>query len=327
VNYDRNHDGHIEKGADLVLQQTWDEYVSDYKAVGGPETCISCHMPVVAGRRHVVDGATTPEREVHDHSFVGVDYALDDDTQRTATRAARTALLRSAATLAIDPASVVANGATVSFRVTVTNSGTGHNLPTGFAFVRQMWLEVVARDAGGAVVASSGLLVRSSDDLCETEVLGDIGSPLSTLITGCPNQADPALVHFQQKLVDSIEVAPDAAGNLVRDQLGQPIIRATVASREVLLQLLPGGVVSRKRPSDGVTLATLRPFEARNFAYQLPVAGGAATTLSVRLLFRNVAPYFVRGLANGQPQDVPGLAALASNLEVVEMASASVGLP
>lgn len=328
VNYDNDRDGQIVRGTDLVLQQTWDEYVTDYKAVGGTGTCISCHMPAVAGLDRVVDAppAGTPPRVVRDHSFVGVDYALDDATHRTQTRPARTALLRSAATIAIEPGSAAAGPNAVTFRVAITNSNTGHNLPTGFAFARQMWLEVRALDAQGAVVASSGVLTSPSADLCESEVLGDTANPLATSVSGCSG-VDASLVHFQQKLVSGVEPLRDAQGNVTKDHLGQPIVRATAASREVLLQLLPGGVVARRRPVDTSALAALRPFETRSFAYSLPTNGAAARRVVVRLLFRALPPYFVRGLATAQPQDVPDLASLAENLDVIEMASATFELP
>lgn len=330
VNYDRDHNGVIEKGADLVLQQTWDEYVSDYKAIGGTETCISCHMPVLANRAKAVDNnPDAPDRtgNLHDHSFVGVDYSLSDTAQRDATRAKRTALLQSAAKLEVDPASLVSDTTKVAFTTTITNSGSGHNLPTGFAFVRQMWLEVTAKDAVGNVVATSGVLASPSDDLCENELLSDGANPLSSIAKGC-TAVDPNLVTFQLKLVDAIEVAPDANGIVPKDQLGQPLIKAAGGSREVLLQLIPAGVVPRKRPFDGIALGTLRPFEARSFNYSLPITGNVkAASVTVRLLFRNAAPYFVRGLAAGSAQDVPNLANLADNLEVVEMNSVTTNLP
>lgn len=330
VNFDINQDGRIEKGTDLVLQQTWDEYVTDYKAVGGTETCISCHMPVLPGQRQAADGVpdSPSNREVHDHSFHGVDYPLDDLAFRDATRASRTALLKSAATLEIEQNSVASAGGNVTLRVSVTNSGSGHNLPTGFAFVRQMWLEV--RVLGGNndnVIASSGLLANAASDLCDADILGDTANPLSALVTGCAAGPDTSLVSFQQKLVNAVELARDSLGNVVKDQLGQPLIKETAGSREVLLQLLPGGVVARKRPVDGTTLGLLRPFEKRTFAYTLATNGATARRVAVRLLFRNTPPYFVKGLAAEEPQDVPQLDTLVNNLEVIEMASVTANVP
>lgn len=325
VNFDLDNDGRIEKGKDLVLQQTFDEYALDYKVVGGTGTCISCHMPAVPGLTRIVNIPEAPEREVHDHSFHGVDYSLDDLEQREKTRPHRTALLRSAATLELD--SLTREADRVSFTVAITNRGAGHNLPTGLAFARQVWLEVRALDEKDEVVASSGLLESPTADLCEAELLEDTDNPLSRLVDGCPDGPDRSLVHFQQKLVNAVEPAHDANGNVIRDQLGQPILQGAIGSREVLLQVLRGGVVARKRAIDGTPLGLLRPFETRSYPYRLQTDGASVRRISVRLLFRSVAPYFIRGLAAEPPQDVIGLAKLVDNIEIVEMASVDATLP
>lgn len=61
--------------------------------------------------------------------------------------------LKNAATVSIDGA--LAAGAV---RVTVTNSGAGHSIPTGLSHVRQMWLAVTVTGAGGKTVYASGAL-------------------------------------------------------------------------------------------------------------------------------------------------------------------------
>lgn len=322
VHFDLDGDGRIEKGKDLVLQQTWDEYVTDYRDRGGEGTCISCHMPVVRGLARVTNDPSTPTREVHDHSFFGVDYSLDDLAQREATRASRTALLREAARLQVDQ--VTSTAGLVTFRVRITNASTGHNLPTGFAFVRQMWVEARALDDAGVLVASSGLVASPDADLCEAEVLAE-DSPLASFVRGCDG-VDRSLVHFQQKLVDRVRVAR-VDGRVVRDALDQPVLEGARGSSEVLIQYLEGGPVARRRPSDGAALGLLRPFESRAFAYELATGDATTRRLVVRLLFRNVAPYFVRGLAADAAKDVPNLAELAKNLEIVEMASATIDVP
>jgi formate-dependent nitrite reductase cytochrome c552 subunit len=49
VEYDRNGDGKIERGTDLVLQTLYEEW-ADFAKKGGP-TCVDCHMPVAKGSR------------------------------------------------------------------------------------------------------------------------------------------------------------------------------------------------------------------------------------------------------------------------------------
>jgi hypothetical protein len=80
-------------------------------------------------------------------------------------------------------------------------------------------------------------------------------------------------------------------------------------------------VVLRERPFDKQKMGTIAPNDTRSFSYRLPVRGRAAT-LGVRLLFRNLPPYFLRTLAAGQPKsEEPQLGPLVPNLQVVEMAS------
>ena len=339
VNYDNNHDGVIVKGVDLVLQQTWDEYVLTYKLLGGTETCVSCHMPVAQGLTRVADGASipgqqstpAPPRVVHDHSFVGVDYALDNPTQAQASAPARQALLQGAASLFVD--SVGAGSGGVGFRVTVANTGTGHNLPSGFAFTRQMWLEVTVTDDAGQVVGSSGLLANPTDNLCDANTIFEFNkfgnpleaNPLGRFLQGCDAGVDQQLVSLQQKLVNQVNIALE--NGLQIDQLGQPIIEETFfGGHEAALQWLQGGVVPRTRPFDGRQLGALQPFQFQSFDYDIGTSGSPAT-LTVRLLFRNMPPYFLRALATSQPAtETPQLAPLIANVEAIEMARVTVPL-
>ncbi|HMJ13111.1 MAG TPA: multiheme c-type cytochrome, partial [Polyangiaceae bacterium] len=163
VQLDKNGDGSFVKGTDLVLQTLFDEW-RDYAKAGGVG-CTSCHMPVLAETRAAASASIpfeqdreAPARAVHDHSFVGVDHPLDVAEARDSQREARARLLASAARLELSPGSLVLNQGQLGFEVRVTNSGTGHYLPGGFAFVRQMWLEVTLVDPSGNALGSSGLL-------------------------------------------------------------------------------------------------------------------------------------------------------------------------
>ncbi len=64
--------------------------------------------------------------------------------------------LQSAAGLEIEP--IYRNGALAEVRVRVKNMRAGHNLPTSLTNIRQMWLEVVAKNEKGEVVLSTGSL-------------------------------------------------------------------------------------------------------------------------------------------------------------------------
>lgn len=64
--------------------------------------------------------------------------------------------LKSAADLEMSP--VYREGKLAELKVRVRNIRAGHNLPTSLTNVRQMWLEITARDEAGRTVMSSGTL-------------------------------------------------------------------------------------------------------------------------------------------------------------------------
>jgi hypothetical protein len=333
VQYDRNGDGKIERGTDLVLQTLYDEW-ADYAKAGGGAGCVDCHMPVAPGSRAaetalipLEQDGDAPARKLRSHRFVAVDYPLDSLAARDETRAEREALLRSAATLALVPASVSVSEARVGFDVSLRNTGVGHNLPGGFAFFRQMWLEVAVLDAAGRAVAASGVVSLATDDLCDASVLSPPGQ-LTPFVSGC-NAVDRQLVSFQQQLLDKIELLRDAAGAPVLDLRQQPRLRGAPGSQEAIVQYLTGGPVPRVRPSTGAPTPPLVVGEQRSFPYRFELpAGSRATRVRVRLLFRSVPPYFLRALAKTQtPTDGPSLAALVPNLEINEMARVEAALP
>lgn len=321
VNLDRNDDGKIVKGQDLVLQTTYDEF-KEYKAAGGGGDCVTCHMPVMAKVQRAANGADVPldqdfdapPREVHDHGFVGVDYPLDTVKARDPQRPLRDRLLKSAARLTISGAPAI-EGGSVTLRVRIENLS-GHNLPTGFAFARQMWLEVSVLDAAGAVLASSGRLAKASDDLCDNETVGDPKNPLSKDTVGCA-EPDPQLVNIQLKLVDKI------VANGKNDR-GEPAVLAAPDSKETFLQFITGGPATRTRPSDKTPLGTIPILAHKDFGYAFPGVARTAASVSVRLLFRNLPPYFIRAMAKIQVQgDAVRLGPLVERLQITEMATAT----
>jgi MFS family permease len=310
VIYDRDKDGLIEVGTDLILQRTTAEYDA-YREQGGKGTCIDCHMPLLEdvddSAERALDfferDADPPRRDVHDHAFVGVDYPLDGIDKSDPQRPAREALLQRAARL---EARLVPGG---TLEVAITNSGSGHNMPTGLAFARQLWLEVKAFDDKGTLVFSSGVLAKPSDDLCDDDTLRE--AEMKPFVVGCA-AADPQLVNFQQKLLDDIDTE--------RDRDGQLRVVAGRNAKESVLQRLRGGVVARRRPIDGQLQDPIAPETIRSYTYSLPPETRAVT---VRLLFRIFPPYFLRALASGAKKGEPDLAALAQNLLVSEMVQSS----
>lgn len=319
VVYDKNGDGRIEKGIDLVLQETTLEY-DEYRAAGGTSTCLDCHMPRDDRDRSAESAdmifeqdGDAPKRVTRDHSFVAVDYPLDVPPDKDPQAKKRKKLQASAATMKLRS---VGQRLTVS----ITNSGCGHNLPTGLAFARQMWLEVKAFDGAGTLVFSSGVLDETDDDLCDQGTMDDV---FRKLVRGC-RTVDRNLVNFQLKLVTRIDTKKDANGNELRDEDGDRIVIAADDATESVLQRLTGGAVARRRPLDNALLSPMEPDEERSFDYVLPFG---ARRVQVRLLFRSFGPYFLRALAEGQPKrEKPRLGSLVKNLQIDEMAAAELTL-
>lgn len=323
VGLDRDKDKKLTKGKDLVLQTTFDEYL-EYRKGGGTETCVDCHMRVSTTSQSVAElaqGSTpSPPRALHDHSFVGVDFPLDLPQDPQAAK--RRDLLATAATMKVTTDSPPGSPV-LSFSVAITNT-TGHGLPTGFAFARQMWLEIKATGAGGTLLFSSGVLAKNADDLCDGSVLNDVLAPF---LQGCIQRRDDSLVNIQLKLVDKISVAEDSKV----DSRGEPTLIAAPGAVETVLQFVEGGPVGRKRVLGNESLAPLDPFETRVFRYTVPLVDAAnagvagSGTLDVRLLFRSLPPYFLRAMdsLNAGTGGAP-LGSYADKLAPIEMKTARV---
>ena len=156
----------------------------------------------------VVDHApgvlSIPQRDYHEHTFVGVDYDLDPkkyelpglpDNAIDKVLADREALIRSAVTMKVAPngdlfapaqAGLAVQkddngdeqpGRLVTFTVQVRNNLLAHTFPTGFAFARQFWLQVSAKTKDGTPICLSAPYVAGDGSLpvatpCASGVLG-----------------------------------------------------------------------------------------------------------------------------------------------------------
>ena len=104
-------------------------------------TCVDCHMatsPGVSGEARAMGPAATggPPRALSDHSFVGPEHPRASELLRHAASIALVELGHDAASLRVE--------------VTVTNRNSGHALPSGARFAREVWVELTALDARGA---------------------------------------------------------------------------------------------------------------------------------------------------------------------------------
>jgi hypothetical protein len=132
--------------------------------------CQDCHMVDTATYKKAADFYMKPTRKDYRHYFNGANYLLSYLSAGAATRAGDKELaaslmrqydmaverLKSAAEVEILP--VYQGKELAELKVRVVNLRAGHNLPTSLANIRQMWLELTARDEKGNIILSSGTL-------------------------------------------------------------------------------------------------------------------------------------------------------------------------
>ncbi len=163
------------------LENTFKEWEESNLAGMGIE-CQSCHMPRYTGRA-ATDGPVRDD--VHRHDFVGPDYAYEEfrGIDLAAQKEAIRSLLSASVTVTADVPSSVALGDDLAIGVTVFNDRTGHSIPSGVSFSREMWVEVTVRDVGDALVYRSGWLKPDGDLVIPAE--------------------DPALTRFTAQMADA----------------------------------------------------------------------------------------------------------------------------
>ncbi|MDH4069906.1 MAG: cytochrome c family protein, partial [Ignavibacteria bacterium] len=144
----------------LLIEMTSTEWdLSAYSAMG--LECQACHMPVYSGSAAVGSPARS---NLHRHFFTGVDYPLTSFPGKLNTIAMVDDLLKNSISLTVSLPASVSAGDTLDLAVSLLNSRTGHSIPSGSAFERQMWVEVVVTQvSSGDTVFTSGLLDGNLD--------------------------------------------------------------------------------------------------------------------------------------------------------------------
>jgi hypothetical protein len=196
-----------------------------------------------------------------------------------------------------------APGGSMKVRVAVTNAGAGHNLPTGFASERQLWLEVIATDAAGRRLFVSGDLDR----------FGDLRDRESMAVRDGTAPRDRDLFNLQASFVLTNFVGTQSNGISTTNRLLGPVPFMAPAAAATYLQGLPqaGRIFKRGIPP----LATKRA----SYRVRLPENAVGPVALSVRLRYRNFPAHLLRDL--GVPQLVEQL-----RIVDVETYEASVAL-
>lgn len=149
----------------FALERTFSEWRgSIFAAAEDPRRALSCGQCHMIGNTDVI--ADDPDASVklrpsgrREHTFAGVDVALTPFPQIEEQRAAINRDLRGTvlAKLCVLPT----NGGEITLRLDPV--ATGHNWPSGATQDRRAWAEIVAYNAAGAVVYSSGVVPVNKD--------------------------------------------------------------------------------------------------------------------------------------------------------------------
>ncbi len=155
----------------MPIERTYTEWREGPYNTGDPATtvyCQDCHMRQLPG----VPATGSTERpdnpgvsaiggkernHVYTHFFVGGNAALptlfeggEQNSQMARER------LQNCATIEISAPSLPLIWQQATIQIKVNNVGAGHYLPTGLSEVREMWLEVIIKDALGRIIFKSG---------------------------------------------------------------------------------------------------------------------------------------------------------------------------
>ncbi len=168
------------------LEATYNEWKHGPYAQKGI-LCQDCHMVDTETFLRTADTFKKPERAEYRHYFSGANYLLLYLAEAAAKKAGdgnlaanlhkkydlAVAKLKAAAALEIYP--IYRNGGLAEIKVRVKNVRAGHNLPTSLTNVREMWLEVIAKDAAGNVLLTSGGFDSPGTLVPETRVFNSEG--------------------------------------------------------------------------------------------------------------------------------------------------------
>jgi Cytochrome c554 and c-prime len=298
------------------LEEAYSEWKNSPYAREGI-TCQKCHMSPVAGKDVPFDTGPivdtdlfpdAPSRPRTSHLFTGPDYSIlphygqealglsnaEFEKLTQQLRHNRETLFRNAATMDVHCPGSVKPGGELDLAVAVTNSGTGHNLPTGFAAERQVWLEVVLKDAGGHVLFVSG----------NFDKYGDLRDDDSRQVIDGTVPKDRDLFNLQAEFIlqdfrGTQTEAPSTTNRLLNPV---PFLIPAPTPSSITGYPLTGRIFKEGLP----------PFATRTADYDIAIPKDAKgpLALSVRLRFRNIPAHLLHVL---------NLDSHANQLQIVEM--------
>jgi len=289
----------------LRIEEAFSEWRHSPWAAEGV-SCQDCHMSPDPGRpvprekwpKDTIADSTIfpdlPKRTRTNHAFTGPDHQLVTNAAKERLNLSdeeykayidkyekdRLQLFRNAAALSVQQPSEVAPGSTLRVVATIKNTFTGHNFPTGFTAERQVWLEVLLRDAKGKLLYASGDLDKNGD-----------------LRDGHSLEVEHGTVPFDYDLT-----------NLQAKFLARGFTGTETENLDPVNRLL--SPVPIHRPSSALVALIGSPFSARitkkgimarssqSFTYKIPVPEKVEgpLKLSVRLRVRHVPPHFLNSI-------------------------------
>ena len=107
------------------------------------------------------DGPFT--RRVHSHIMAGVDVPLTDVPGRDEMIKEVEYILQWAVHTEFLPPLSVKRGATIPFNFEISNTLTGHSVPSAAFFIRQMWVQISLTNENGDTLFASGMLDPNTD--------------------------------------------------------------------------------------------------------------------------------------------------------------------
>jgi hypothetical protein len=172
------------------------------------------------------------------------------------------------------------------------NLASGHQLPTGFAFAREMWIEVAVADPRPQFADGFRVIVGGRTD----------GLPLGS--SDSLDKHQPGLRNFQAVLFDEV-----GGREVVLQNEATTVLKGEAANR--------AGFTDREPP--------LQPGEIRSLRIALPEEVADSTPVRVRLRFRNLPPEFIEGIAAkfdeiGDAARAARTRALVGHLQIFDMA-------
>ncbi len=255
---------------DVAVEFTSTEWeTSPYTAMGFE--CQGCHMPTYSGQA-AIGG---PVREVHRHTFIGVDIPLIDFPGRENTITLVDELLKNSVTMTVTAPAQISAGEDLTIQVKISNDRTGHNVPTGTIFERQMWLEIIARDAtNGDVIYSSGTLDENGDLLNQKSSFVKSGMVSEdtdlALFNGTPLKNGEEVPFFWE--ADSIEnkTIPPFSAEIVEYKITGPLT-AKMLDLSVRLRFRSFPPYFLRAIDQSALIENLVTFDMQNFSQPISV--------------------------------------------------------